>query len=219
MELNNKEEFVDNELLSEITQNVFEKQIPSGLFKTCIDKYTKPITPVKVDWHGVDLEIKPLLSFYEMIGFVNLVAQCCFSSDTNEYLPEMKDFGINCGILALYTNIELPEDIEDKYEYVLRCDAFGLILEVIDEIQFKQIVTAIDAKIKILAESNINALQKEVSELYGMVDSISAQMEALFGEFNSENINSMLAFINSGNLDEKALMDAYLEGKSNEKSK
>lgn len=218
MELESKKESTNNKMGTEIANDVFDKKIPAEIFKTCIDNNALQISPVKVDWHGVELEIKPILSFYEMIGFVNLVAECCFSSDTNEYLPEMKDFGINCGILALYTNLELPDDIEDRYEYVLRCDAFSLILEVIDEIQFKQIITAIDAKIKILAESNINALQKEVSELYGMVDSLSAQMESLFGEFNSENINSMLSFINSGNLDEKALMDAYLKGRKNERS-
>lgn len=193
--------------------NTFEKAISKELFKLCIDKNVEPITPVKVDWHGVDLEVKPFLSMEEMILFIDGVVSACFLDGDNTYIPEVKDFAINSYLLSIYTNIELPDDISEKYIYVTRCDAFGLILEIVDDIQLKQILTAINEKIKYLADANVQMIQKQVYELYGVIDNMSEQFEKTFSGVNNEDMTKLISAIANGGFDETKLVDAYFNKK------
>ena len=194
-----------------MSDNNTAKMVSSDEFKKCVGEHAAPINPVIVDWHGIEIEIKPMLSYLEVILFIDGVVGACFLEGDNSYLPEVKDFAINSFLITSYTNIELPEDLEEKYLYVTRSDIFGLIFDVIDGVQFKQIISAIDEKIKYLADSNIQALQKEVFELYGIVDNITNQLEKMFSDISSDDMTQFMSALVDGKIDEAKLIDAYFK--------
>ena len=195
--------------MSENTKNT----VSSETFKECVDKHSVPIEPVKVMWHDIEVEIKPMLSYAEVLLFIDGVVNACFLEDTNAYVPEVKDFAINTFLISYYTNIELPEEIIEKYSYVLRSDIYGLIFDVIDGVQFKQIVAAIDEKVRQLADTNIQALQKEVFELYGIIDNMSSQFESIFSGISNDDMAKMLSALADGKFSEEKLVEAYFKKK------
>lgn len=190
-----------------------DNKVSSEVFKACVDKYSQSKDPVKVMWHDIEVEIKPMLSYTNVLLFIDGVVSSCFLDEDNTYVPEVKDFAINSFIISYYTNIELPEDVAEQYDYVMRSDIYGVIFDTIDGIQFEQIIGAIDEKIRHIADSNIQALQKEVFELYGAIDNMSAQFENTFLGLSGEDMSKLWSSIIDGKFDEAKLVDAYFDKK------
>ena len=185
---------------------------------TTLDKVMRETqTPVvNVDWHGVEITIKNTLPFRDVLAFVDSVSKSCFASATNAYLPEVKVFAIKCCVLEMYANFSLPANVEHKYDLVYNTDAFDVVLEHINIKQLNEIVDAISEKVENMAQANVEAINKQMNEIYAAFDGLQKQIGGIFSGVSSEDISKFVNAVSDGELDENKLMQAYAKLNSNE---
>lgn len=164
-----------------------------------------------IDWNGVPLTVRTHIPFNLMLQFVRDVVETCFSVDTGEYLPEAKDIAIKCAIIEYYSNLELPEDIEQKYEFVYRTNAVQVIMEHLDKNQLNQILVAIDDKTAHRARSNIEAVNVRINEVISRVNEIQENIANLFSGIDNATISGIANAISDGAIDEEKLVKAIME--------
>lgn len=185
-----------------ITINAFEKALEHGVPET-----------ITIEWNGLEVDIKPVLSLGEMYGFVNGVVSVCVNQETGAYNAEVKDFAIKMMVLENYANFTLPKNSERAYELIYRTDAYLKVEEHINPIQFKEIREAIDVKIEHILKSNVEAVNKQINEMLSSMGNIQEQFSSLLGDVDGEDIKGLIGAITNGKIDEGKLMKAYLEEK------
>ena len=165
------------------------------------------VTTEKISWsNDGDIEVKERISLKEAMKFVSDVVSSCFALDTDEYLPEIRDFAIGCSILESYAGFELPEDLEDKYKlvYFITDD----VISKVDQNQLHSIVNAIDKKIEYKLQSNISAVQKQINEVVTNLDSVQKTFDETFGGLDEDTVIKTYEAIVNGQLEDK-LVESY----------
>ena len=169
-----------------------------------------------IDWKGNQILVKNHLSLTEMANFVDNVVKSCFSDD-GEYYPEIRDFAFKAALLEFYSNFALPQNPEKRYELVILCDASDLIYKEINRQQLDSIIYSIDEKIEYIKRSNIEAVNKQISEVFTIVDTLQNQFESLFNGINNNDLTQIAQSLNNGKIDEEKLMNAYMGIKNEQK--
>lgn len=186
-----------------------ENRISIEEFKNAI---ANDFTPeVDVDWRGITLHIKKCLSLETMMTFVSDVVSSCFAANTNEYLPEIKDFSTRCCILENYAGFILPKSLDEKYEMVYSSDIVSFVVQYVEHGQFNAMLAAIDRKIEYQAQSNIEALNKQMNEVIAGFDALERNLSSIFGGVDNETITKIAGAIANGNFDENKLVKAFVE--------
>lgn len=186
-----------------------ENRISIEEFKNAI---ANDFTPeVDVDWRGITLHIKKCLSLETMMTFVSDVVSSCFAANTNEYLPEIKDFSTRCCILENYAGFILPKSLDEKYEMVYSSDIVSFVVQYVEHGQFNAMLAAIDRKIEHQAQSNIEALNKQMNEVIAGFDALERNLSSIFGGVDNETITKIAGAIANGNFDENKLVKAFSE--------
>lgn len=189
--------------------------IPNDKYDETIANNSESVTEVK--WQGITLIVKKRLSLDEMMTFVSDVVLSCFATDTNEYLPEIKDFSIRCSILESYAGFVLPESLSDKYETVYSSDIVSTIIHCVDQGQFNAMLEAIDNKIDYKSQSNIEALNKRMNEVIDGLSTLEHNLSSIFSDIDSDTISKLASAIIDGNFDKNRLVKAFSEEKNAEK--
>lgn len=171
-----------------------------------------------VDWKGIKFRIKTILSLEEMMGFVHGVVTSCFAEDTGEYLPEIKEFAVRCAVLEDYGNIELPDDLNEKYALVCGTDIVDCIAGSVDSTQLEDILNAIDEKVEHIAQSNIEALNKKMAEVVAKFESLEANISKVFSAVDADTVTKVASAVASGAFDEKKLVQAFSHQASAQKN-
>lgn len=179
-----------------------------------IEKINKVISEdfepfVETDWHGLTIHIKTHLSLEEMMTFVSDVVSSCFAASTNEYLPEIKDFSTRCSILESYAGLVLPKSLDKKYEIVYGCDIVPFVAQQVDQSQFKAILSSIDKKINHQAQSNIEAMNKQMNEVISGFSTLERKLSGIFENIDNKTITKIATAIADGKFDESKLVEAF----------
>ncbi len=177
-----------------------------------MDKIVKGLgnTEATFEWNGIEVVVKTLLSFQEMMEFAGRVKASCFVD--GEYLPEVRDFAIRGCIVDMYSNIRLPDNLEHKYEILYRTDICQEIVKYINSEQYEQLLVAIDDKINVEADSNINDLRKNVEEMAVELNRLMTSANALFDGIDQDDIKTVFnAIKTNGAIDEEKFARAYFE--------
>ena len=192
----------------EAVENIVESNI--DLTKVDIAEYED----VECPFGGATLRIKQTLSAREMVDMVNAVVDSVFS-DEYVYVPEGREFANRCAVIVLYSNCILPDDVVDRYSAVYSHAgemAFDIIMDNIDQDQYRDIQRAINAKIDYLTHTNIMNVENKINKLFETLDGVSDQIERTFGSLSENDIRGLISSLIQG-IDETKLMDAYLESK------
>lgn len=168
------------------------------------------------DWHGIEVSVNKNLSLEEMLEFVDMVVKSCFTADENKYMPELKDFAIKTCVLEKYANFTMPRDVKKQYALIYNTDAFEKVLEHINMKQFDEIYTAISEKITNIAQANIEAVNRQMNELYNAFDNLQTQLSDLFSGVNNDDMLSVINAVSNGGIDEGKLVEAYMNTKKDE---
>lgn len=177
-----------------------------------MDKIVKELgnTEASFEWNGIEVVVKTLLSFAEVLEFAGRVVGSCFVD--GEYIPEARDFAIRDCIVDLYSNIRLPDNLEHKYEILYRTDICQEIVKHINSEQYEQLLVAIDDKINVEADSNINDLRKNVEEMAVELNRLMTSANALFDGIDQDDIKTVFnAIKTNGAIDEEKFARAYFE--------
>lgn len=162
-----------------------------------------------LDWHGLTLHIKARLSLTEMASLVRGVVTACFASDTNEYLPEVRDFATRGAVLETYTNLTLPDNLEEWYDMVYGSDIFEVICRYIDYEQYESMLDAINKKIANIAQSNVEALNKQMEELVAGFNELEDKLSQTFSGVDNATIRNIASAVSNGSFDENKLVQAF----------
>ena len=202
----NKEDFMDQQIMiaSEDVGTIME----NGNTKNALNE-----TGTNITWCGYDVAVKRFLSFTEMMKFVKGVVDGCFATDGGSYIPEVRDMYFRCSIVEFYTNIKLPDPIEEKNQIVYGTNIIDLILQNIDMGQFRAIMDSIEKKVDYLVDTNLKRVEDKAEAFLG---EIIEQCEELSKAFSGVDAKEMAAFIKSVtemNFDEKAVISAAADMK------
>ena len=174
---------------------------------------------VKKNWQGMTFEIKRLLPFTEMIEFVDAVMSLCFS-DSYLYLPEVRDFAINSCIIDYYTNMDLIDDVDTRYNTIYCTNLIEQIKKEINIEQLEKILDAIDEKIDYRVNTNIDALLSQVDNIVQSLEDFTQKMQSSFAELTPDDIKDFvtsIGSIGSNTLDEEKIVKAYLNNAKKDK--
>ena len=191
------------------------KRISVNAFENCMADEKKNAVVIR-EWRGIEVAIKRRLSLIDMMTFVDGVVKSCFTGDENKYTPEVLDVAIRCNILELYANFRLPSNLEKRYELVSACDIFPLIMEVIDKQQYQAMYGAIEAKIEHIAQANVQAVFRQVNELYSALSNLEEKLGNAFGNLDVDKLMAMMEAIAKSGISEEGLVRAILEEKKAE---
>lgn len=169
-------------------------------------------TPTKVvEWHGIEVIIKPTLSLVDMIEFTNNVTKSCFDTNDATFMPEFKDFAIKTCILEKYTNFTLPTNIEHQYELLYCTDVIDTVLQHVNYQQFNEIISSIEDKVAHIAQSNIEAIHAQMTELYSAFENLQKNFENLFSGMNPDDFKGLLKSFSNEQITEEGIIKAYMQ--------
>lgn len=168
-----------------------------------------------VDWNGIEITIRNTISLNEMVDFVSVVYNSCFSSD-GEYMPEAWDLAFRSEVINKYTNITLSASINKRYEMLYATDVFDTVRSHINCDQLDAIDQAILNKIGHRRAMDISDFEKRQDKILRSFEALQAQFEKLFGSVTNEDIKTILSAAGAGGFDENKLAKALLEQKYKE---
>lgn len=170
-----------------------------------------------IDWNGVSIKIQKNLSLEEMMSFVKDVVASSFATATNEYLPEIKYFSIDCCILEYYTDLLLPSRIEKKYELIYNTDIIDFVKRYISDRQINLIVEAVNERIEYLLEANISSIENQMNRVAENFNSIGENISKIFDGIDNETISKIASTIANGTFSEEKLLQAFRDESTSDK--
>lgn len=186
-----------------------KKKISINAFENVMKERYIPVETI--NWHGLEITVTKTLSFKDMMEFADAVSKLCFTADTHAYIPEVKDFAIRKLVLEKYANFTMPQNISNQYALIYQTDAFEAVLDVINLKQYNELINGIDKKLDILAKANIEAINKQMSELYGTIENLTENLSSIFSGVESADMDNILKAFSNGGMTEEKIVQAYLE--------
>lgn len=180
-------------------------------FEEMVNKTDRPTHVVQ--WNGIEITVKHTLSLKEVMTFVDNVVKLCFTPDTGEYLPEVKDFAIKSCILEMYANFDLPQDASRRYELIYSSNIVDCIIGYVHGIQLSEIANAIDTKLANLAQANVEAVHRQMNDLYNAFENLQNQIAGIFSNVSEDDVTKLVEAISGSQFDEAKIVQAYMSQK------
>lgn len=190
-----------------------EKKVSITLFDRIMKEHFQ--NERTIQWHEAEVRVKRTLSLSEMLAFVDDVAEICFH-DQYGFLPEIKDFAIKSNILTRYANFSMPDNLGHRYEMVYCTDAVDAVCAAIDTVQLQEIVNSIDSKIRFLCDSKANLIQDRINDVLNTMEELRESSKDLFSGLSQGDLKALLGAVTERGLDEKKIVEAYMEQKKAE---
>lgn len=167
---------------------------------------------VEIVYDNVNIKVKQMLSYSEMLVFVKFVESSCFNDETGEYQPEMIDYAIRYALIEMFTDIELPEENALRYEFVYdHDDLLADIISVINNAQLKAMTAAIDDKVSTSVQDGINRVVQNMNELYNSFARLGETLEKQFDGVDANDIKNVIDAVTEAGFDETKFVKAYME--------
>lgn len=127
-----------------------------------------------------------------MTGFVESVVDSCVDEITGEYTPQSYDLAIKINTVLYYSDYKLPEGLEQRYEFLLNSDLYNHIIENINKTQYREILRAIDRKIKFKLDCISYSLTTPAKQIIDKLDNVISENQKTFDMLNETNINKLI---------------------------
>lgn len=185
--------------------------------KNTINEVINKIKPEMkvIEWNGISITVKSFLNVSELTKLSYSATDICFTSDET-YLPEVYDFAIAITTINVYTDLVVPESVEDQYKLITQTDLLDKIIECIDIKQYEKIIKAIEEKIDYRIETNINLMRKQAKEIFESANSLYTQIKDVFADINPEEFKGMISAFANGGVDETKILKAYMDNQPKE---
>lgn len=188
--------------VKKISINAFEKAV-----KECHEN------TVVTEWNGLEITITHTISLQDMMSLVAEVSDNCFLSD-GQYIPEVMQPLLDCGVVAHYTNINLPSNLEARYELVARSGIMDFILPKINSNQYNDIVVAIRDRVDYTCDSNTAEFRRSVDKMTEFMSGIQEKITEMFGDISAEDVKKVFGEIGDTRSVEARVVDEYIKQKN-----
>jgi len=91
----------------------------------------------QIVWNGLNVIVRHMICLTEMQNMVDIIRDQCWDGERNRI--ELMDFQLRCAVVTFYTNINLPENASDQYEYLYGTDLYETVTQDISKPQLKAI--------------------------------------------------------------------------------
>lgn len=166
-----------------------------------------------VSWNDIEFTVKNSVPLKSILEIAHNASSNVFS-ESGVYAPEGGVILMRCGILEHYTNLELPDSLEARYDFVMRTDIIPAVTAFIDGEQLRLLEEAVEERIAHKRDVEVKGVERRVQEAAKALDESVAKIAGVFEGFGKEDMARMLSAIEGGKLDEEKLVRAYMANKS-----
>ena len=166
----------------------------------------------KDKWNDIEIEVKKYLTVDEYFEFIEMVVNGVFQKDSS-YMPEAMDVVNRITTIAMYTDIELPDDPREQFDLVFRTDLYDWVMNRICCEQISSINRVISERVLMLQEEKENDIDKKMNELKSTVESLSSMLESISNGVTDEQMKELVDFLSSNNINEQKLVSAIFDEK------
>lgn len=188
--------------VKKISINAFEKAVKENHNNVIIE-----------EWNGLEITITHTISLQDMMSLVAEVADNCFLND-GQYIPEVMQPLLDCGVVEHYTNINLPSNLESRYELVARSGIIDFIMPKINSNQYNDIVLAVRDRIDYACDSNTAEFSRSVDKMTEFMTGIQEKITEMFGDISAEDVKKIFGEAGDTRSVEARVVDEYIKQKN-----
>lgn len=179
---------------------------------------------VKVGEQTYTVMVKPHLSINEMGAFAAEAANNCFQNGS--YTPYTKQVSIKAAVIAYYTDVEIPQSIDELYAL---CNCTNIVdvihnTDGFDWEQYHELMRNINELVEwrkqqlLHAPSASDRAIEAVAEAAGQFGELIADLRAVLGKYDKKlgraikpkQLASLIERLSSATLTEKGMLDAVV---------
>lgn len=131
-----------------------------------------------------------------MTGFVEAVVDSCVDETTGEYLPQSYDLAIKLNTVLYYSDCSLPDKLDEQYRILLESDLYDFITDNINKTQYREMLRAIDRKIKFKLDCISYSLTTPAKQIIDKINNLISENQKTFETINKTDINELIKSIN-----------------------
>lgn len=162
-----------------------------------------------VDFHGQELVITKVIAPEDMFELVRQIADGCFAPD-GTYAPEVFDLLLRAGIVTEYSNVRLPQNVDHMSRILYGTDLYDTVIAHISAGQYNAAYDAVWERINARNDANRVLFESEIQQAVGMIQNLGDQISQVFSGLTQEDIQSLVAAIGTGGIDEEKLVHAVV---------
>lgn len=175
------------------------------------------LVSTKIEWNGININIKNMISIGEMMNFERTAVETCFVTE-DEFIPSVASFQFNSCVLRFYTDLPYPEDLDDALYLIYGTDIMEVVYQYVNIDQIKCLEDACTKKFEYKCDAYTITSKLRVNNLINSFDSLASTIGTMSDKVESSNFKKVLDSISEGVIDEKKLVDAFIENKEENKS-
>lgn len=166
---------------------------------------------------GVNIVVQRVIPLQEVMQFVVDVVASCVDEAEGKYMPEVLPFAIKAHILTSYTNLTLPSDVRKQYDLIYNTKVVEQVTEKISQVQYFEILDAIEGRIKYATRKMSNAMAEKINELLVRMTAFADNTEELFSGLDGKDLAALMqSLAKQDGLDESKLVEAVLSAQKGE---
>jgi len=160
-----------------------------------------------VDWHGYKVVVRKAITQSEMLAFVKTVVESCFD-DNGEYTPENRDFMYRYCQILFFTNVDLPTESTEAYEFVYHLDLNNIVNMYAERYLLADIQSAIEEKVRYRLDTELDEMRKQVEQIAQVVGALNESISSV----DPEDIKNLVAALaEHGAIDEQKIVEALFK--------
>lgn len=163
-----------------------------------------------LDWYGITITVQKIVSFKKMSEIVQRVAAACFGQEDGSYMPEVMNTALRLCVFEAYTNIELPDDMDEQNFLIFGSGLWDYVTALIDADQLGTIELAINRRVKARLDTNRAEFEHAVNTVVESIAALSEQMSGLMDGVTPEDIRTMISAIGENGIDEAKIVQAVV---------
>ena len=190
-------------------ENNASKKNITELLKECTPIYNNTVNKA---WHGINVEIKPVLTPTEMSQFITEVILYWFTGEGKSFVPEYKDIAIKICVIKYYTNLSIPGNINDEFvKSLYNYDIVDKIVEEVNNQQFRVIVDSINKKIDYILKRTGTYTESKLAELIEAIIKLITDFSDKFEDVDSGKLIELANAVSNNKIDEGKIVAAIMK--------
>lgn len=189
------------------------EKIPFETIREILDERIAKETTV--DFYGIEIKVKYMITHEQYDNAIGQIMNCCYDDASGEYLPELRELATRTVIVAYYTNLELPDDVDDlNYLLFASDDLMDGIYSAINRTQLQELHRAVAKRCEVRNEANRKFFENEIKEVTDGIESMASGIQGLFDGVSSDDMRQLVKVLGEGRIDEEKLVNAVVKARS-----
>ena len=170
---------------------------------------------VTLDVSGIGeltVEIRYTLNLHDMLQLVEDVVSSVVDGEANTYIPEIREFALQAGVIKAYTNIKLPQSADKQYDIISRTDLFKKVVQHIDFNQLGEVRNAVFDRIEHEVAMIESVLSSKVNEMVTEFAAILSNLDTVFDGVKNTDVNNFVKQLSQiGSMTEESIAKAVMD--------